>query len=47
MYYADSIGLPRVVSKLEEFRAALGDAFRPAALLEDLASRGGKLAECG
>ena len=45
MYYADELGLPRVVSKLEQFHATFGDAFKPAALLASRASSGGRLVE--
>lgn len=37
MYYADTISLPTVVRKLNELHARHGDAFRPAALLVQLA----------
>ena len=45
MYYADELGLPRVVSGLERLQAAFGDAFKPAALLASRASSGGRLVE--
>jgi 3-hydroxyacyl-CoA dehydrogenase len=40
MFWADTIGLPRVLEKLKEFQASYGDEFKPAALLEKLANEG-------
>ena len=40
MYYADSVGLDRVVARLREFERAYGSAFTPAPLLAKLASDG-------
>ncbi len=40
MFYADTIGPKTVLEKLREFTAKYGDAFRPAALLEKLATEG-------
>jgi 3-hydroxyacyl-CoA dehydrogenase len=40
MFYADQIGLDKVLAKLKEFQATLGDAFKPAALLEKLVAEG-------
>ncbi len=40
MHYADTIGLSRVLAKMEEFRAKLGDDFKPAPLLERMAREG-------
>ena len=34
MFYADLIGPDKVLSKLKEFEATMGDDFKPAALLE-------------
>jgi 3-hydroxyacyl-CoA dehydrogenase len=45
MYYADQIGLDKVLAKLNQFRAAMGDAFQPAPLLEQLATSGRKFAD--
>ncbi|HEY0300905.1 MAG TPA: 3-hydroxyacyl-CoA dehydrogenase family protein, partial [Rhizomicrobium sp.] len=45
MHYADSIGLDKVLAKLKEFQATMGDAFKPAALLETLAAEGKKFAD--
>jgi len=41
MFYADTIGLKRVLDKMKAFQAAMGDDFKPAALLERLAESGG------
>jgi 3-hydroxyacyl-CoA dehydrogenase len=45
MHFADSVGLDKVVTKLKEFQATMGDAFKPAALLEKLAGEGKKFAD--
>ena len=45
MHFADSVGLDKVVTKLKEFQATMGDAFKPAALLEKLAAEGKKFAD--
>lgn len=46
MTYADSRGLAAVTARIEAFGRIYGDAYwRPAALLEDLAARGGTFAE--
>jgi 3-hydroxyacyl-CoA dehydrogenase len=37
MFYADTIGLPTVLARVEEYRRELGDYWRPAPLLERLA----------
>ncbi len=41
MFYADTIGLKTVLTKLKEYEAKFGDDFKPAALLEKLAAEGG------
>jgi len=41
MFWADTVGLPKIVATLKELEAAHGDAFKPAALLEKLAAEGG------
>jgi 3-hydroxyacyl-CoA dehydrogenase len=38
MAYADSLGLPHVLAKVNEYRARLGDHWQPAPLLERLAA---------
>jgi len=40
MHYADSIGLPKVLERLNHYQAQMGDAFKPSALLEKLAGEG-------
>ncbi|KMO18568.1 3-hydroxyacyl-CoA dehydrogenase NAD-binding domain-containing protein [Methylobacterium platani] len=40
MFWADTIGLPKVLERLRAYQAEYGDAFKPAALLERLASEG-------
>ncbi|MGY4430804.1 3-hydroxyacyl-CoA dehydrogenase [Bradyrhizobium sp. F1.13.1] len=45
MYYADQVGLDKVLAKMKEFQAAMGDDFKPAALLEKLVAEGKKFAD--
>jgi 3-hydroxyacyl-CoA dehydrogenase len=45
MYYADQLGLDNVLAKLHQFQAAMGDAFKPAPLLEKLVAEGRKFAD--
>jgi 3-hydroxyacyl-CoA dehydrogenase len=40
MFYGDLIGLDRVLTKMKEWQAQMGDAFKPSALLEKLVSEG-------
>jgi 3-hydroxyacyl-CoA dehydrogenase len=40
MFYADTIGLPTVLARVEEYRERFGDYWKPAALLERLAAEG-------
>ena len=40
MFYADTVGLPKVLARLEEFEAKDGPEFKPAALLRSLAGEG-------
>ncbi|RZI43329.1 3-hydroxyacyl-CoA dehydrogenase [Herbaspirillum sp. HC18] len=40
MFYADTIGLDKVLVKMQEFQAAYGDDFKPAKLLVELAEQG-------
>lgn len=42
MFYADTIGLDKVLAKMDEFQAAYGDDFKPAKLLVDLVAQGKK-----
>jgi 3-hydroxyacyl-CoA dehydrogenase len=40
MWYGDKVGLPKVLEKMKEFQAQMGDAFKPAPLLEKLVAEG-------
>ncbi len=40
MFYADTIGLPTVLSRVKEYRARFGDYWQPAPLLEKLVAEG-------
>ena len=40
MFYGDMIGVDKVLAKMKEFQNQMGDDFKPAALLEKLASEG-------
>jgi 3-hydroxyacyl-CoA dehydrogenase len=43
MFYADAVGPATVLARLQAYRAEFGDDFKPAALLETVAAKGGKL----
>jgi 3-hydroxyacyl-CoA dehydrogenase len=46
MFYGDLVGGPeKVLAKMKEFQGAMGDDFKPAALLEKLAADGKKFAD--
>ena len=45
MFWADTIGLDYIVSRLQEFEALYGDDFTPSALLVKLAKDGGRISE--
>jgi len=45
MYYGDQIGLDKVLAKMKEFEAKMGDAFKPAPLLEKLVAEGKTFAD--
>jgi 3-hydroxyacyl-CoA dehydrogenase len=45
MHYGDQIGLDKVLAKMKAFQATMGDAFKPAPLLEKLAAEGKKFAD--
>ena len=45
MWYGDHIGLDKVLAKMKSFQATMGDAFKPAALLEKLVAEGKKFAD--
>jgi 3-hydroxyacyl-CoA dehydrogenase len=40
MFWADTVGLPKIVAKLKEFEARFGAAFKVSPLLEKLAAEG-------
>jgi 3-hydroxyacyl-CoA dehydrogenase len=40
MFYADTVGLPTVLSRVNEYRARFGDYWQPAPLLERLVAEG-------
>ena len=43
MFHADEIGADRIVARMKELEAAHGEEWRPAALLERVASEGGRI----
>jgi 3-hydroxyacyl-CoA dehydrogenase len=45
MFYADQIGLDKVLARLQELEASAGPQWKPAALLERLASEGKKFSD--
>ncbi|MBP0619382.1 3-hydroxyacyl-CoA dehydrogenase NAD-binding domain-containing protein [Cupriavidus consociatus] len=45
MFYADTIGLDKVVRTLRQYEEMLGEEFHPAPLLADLAARGKRFAD--
>jgi len=40
MFYADMVGLPKVLERVKQYRAQFGDHWKPAALLESLVKEG-------
>ena len=40
MFYGDLVGLDKVLAKMKEFQGAMGDQFKPSALLEKLVAEG-------
>lgn len=40
MFYADTVGLPKVLDRVKQYRGQFGDHWKPAALLEKLAAEG-------
>ena len=40
MFYGDTVGLDKVLAKMKEFQAQMGDDFKPSALLEKLVAEG-------
>ncbi|MFN3585249.1 3-hydroxyacyl-CoA dehydrogenase NAD-binding domain-containing protein [Phenylobacterium sp.] len=45
MFYGDLVGPAKVLAKMQEFQAAMGDDFKPAALLEKLVAEGKKFSD--
>ena len=45
MHYANTVGLQKIVDRLKDYEARLGDRFKPAALLEKLAKDGKTFAD--
>src|SRR5687768_2310361 len=40
MFYADSVGLPKILERVKQYRAQFGDYWKPAPLLEKLVAEG-------
>ena len=40
MFFGDQVGLPKILAKMKEFQATMGDQFKPAPLLEKLVAEG-------
>ena len=45
MHYGDQVGPAKVLAKMKEFQATMGDQFKPAALLEKLVAENKKFAD--
>jgi len=45
MFYGDLVGPAKVLAKMQEFQAKMGDQFKPAALLEKLVAEGKKFSD--
>jgi 3-hydroxyacyl-CoA dehydrogenase len=45
MHYGDQVGADKVLAKMKEFQATMGDAFKPSALLEKLVADGKKFSD--
>jgi 3-hydroxyacyl-CoA dehydrogenase len=45
MYYGDQIGAAKVLAKMKEFQATMGDQFKPAPLLEKIVAEGKTFAD--
>ena len=45
MHYGDQVGPDKVLAKMQEFQAKMGDAFKPSALLEKLVAEGKKFSD--
>jgi len=40
MFYGDQVGLDKVLAKMKDFQATMGDQFKPSPLLEKLVAEG-------
>jgi 3-hydroxyacyl-CoA dehydrogenase len=40
MWWGDQQGLPKILAKMQEFQATMGDQFKPSPLLEKLVAEG-------
>jgi 3-hydroxyacyl-CoA dehydrogenase len=45
MFYGDTVGADKVLAKMKEFQAKMGDDFKPAALLEKIVAEGKKFSD--
>jgi 3-hydroxyacyl-CoA dehydrogenase len=45
MYYGDQLGADKVLAKMKEFQATMGDQFKPSPLLEKIVAEGKKLGD--
>jgi len=45
MFYGDQVGLDKVLAKMKEFQATMGDQFKPSPLLEKLVAEGKKFSD--
>ncbi|HLZ75407.1 3-hydroxyacyl-CoA dehydrogenase NAD-binding domain-containing protein [Phenylobacterium sp.] len=45
MHYGDQVGADKVLAKMKEFQATMGEAFKPSALLEKLVAEGKKFSD--
>jgi 3-hydroxyacyl-CoA dehydrogenase len=45
MYYGDQLGADKVLAKMKEFQATMGDQFKPSPLLEKVVAEGKKFAD--
>jgi 3-hydroxyacyl-CoA dehydrogenase len=45
MFYGDQVGPDKVLAKMQEFQATMGNTFKPAALLEKLVAEGKKFSD--
>ena len=45
MAYGDLVGLDKVLAKMKEFQATMGDEFKPSPLLEKLVAEGKKFSD--